>query len=291
MTTKEALLAIGEKTAAAVASVLETLGGRPVEQGSVSVIPTGTPPLESVPTPAVAAKVDYLHGVTGGNVLVMTRAGARRLAAAMMGQEQAESEGDAELSELELSAVAEAANQMMASAAAATSHVLGHEVEISAPETYVFATAEAVREPIELTPHATTVSFLVLGEACRLVQLIPNAFVIRMTRALEELETSLVGEATGREGALATDSIRQIPVRVWAELGRAQMPIARAVGLPTGAVVKLDRGADDLVDLYVNGRRFAAGSLLVVEGEWAVRVEALVALSDSPEPVSEGGDS
>jgi flagellar motor switch protein FliN/FliY len=291
VTTKDALLAIGEKTAEAVGGVLETFCGRPVEHGAVAVIPTGSPPLESVPTPAVAAKVDYLHGVNGGNVFVITRAGARRLAAAMMGQEQAETEGDAELSELELSAVAEAANQMMASAAAATSQVLGEEVEISAPETYVFETPDAVREPIELTPHATTVSFLLLGEACRLVQLIPNAFVVRMTRALEQLEANLVSDVTAGTGGLATDSIRQIPVRVWAELGRAQMPIARAVGLPTGAVVKLDRGADALVDLYVNGRRFAAGSLLVEEGEWAIRVEALVASSDSPEPVSEGGDS
>jgi flagellar motor switch protein FliN len=65
-----------------------------------------------------------------------------------------------------------------------------------------------------------------------------------------------------------------VSLRVWAELGRARLPIGRAVGLAPGAV--LDRGVDDPVDLYVNGRRLALGRLLLTEdGEWAVRVESI----------------
>ena len=44
-------------------------------------------PFESIPAPAVATNVSYVDGVTGGNVFVVTRLGARRLAAAMMGME------------------------------------------------------------------------------------------------------------------------------------------------------------------------------------------------------------
>ena len=67
---------------------------------------------------------------------------------------------------------------------------------------------------------------------------------------------------------------RGIPVRVWAELGRARMPSAQIVGLPTGAVVELDRQADDAIDLFVNGTHFATGRLVVVDGtDWAVRIE------------------
>jgi flagellar motor switch protein FliN/FliY len=51
------------------------------------------------------------------------------------------------------------------------------------------------------------------------------------------------------------------------------MPLARAVGLPAGEVVELDRGADEPVDLFVNGRRFARGRLVLVDDEWAVRVD------------------
>ena len=110
-----------------------------------------------------------------------------------------------------------------------------------------------------------------------------------MTSALEQLEATLVNDLKAQHGALPDESIRDISVRVWAELGRTRMPIARAVGLPGGAVVKLDRGADEPVDLYVNGRRFAVGVLVVEDGEWAVRVEEI--LAEALTSTSEGGDS
>jgi flagellar motor switch protein FliN len=81
-----------------------------------------------------------------------------------------------------------------------------------------------------------------------------------------------------REGLL----LRSVGLRVWAELGRARLPIGRAVGLAPGAVLELDRGVDDPVDLYVNGRRLALGRLLLTDdGEWAVRVESV-----SPDPAA-----
>ena len=75
-------------------------------------------------------------------------------------------------------------------------------------------------------------------------------------------------------GLPAAPSLAGIPVRVWAELGRARMPSAQVVGLPAGAVVELDKQADDAIDLYVNGSHFATGRLVVVDGtDWAVRIE------------------
>ncbi len=70
-------------------------------------------------------------------------------------------------------------------------------------------------------------------------------------------------------------AIRDVPVRVAVELGQASMPLAQAVGLDPGVVIELDRGADDLVDLYVNERCFASGVLVVVDDEWAIRIERL----------------
>jgi len=38
-------------------------------------------------------------------------------------------------------------------------------------------------------------------------------------------------------------------------------------------VLELDRKADDPVDLYVNGLRFASGTLVLTDdGEWALRL-------------------
>jgi flagellar motor switch protein FliN len=282
MTAEAALLRLGESTTEAVCAVLEQFAPGRITAGEVAVVGAEKHPLEDIPVPAVATMVSYVDGVTGGNLFLMTVEGARRLAAAMMGTEPDAEAGAAELSELELSAVAEAMNQMMASAAGATSAVLGTEVEIGVPETRTFTSAEQAIDAYTRTPHATRAAVSVCGEPCRLVQLVPNAFVVRMSGALDELGSELpppdAGAASGGEEAVAgSPSLAGITVRVAAELGRARMASADIVGLPPGAVVELNRQADEPIDLYVNGRRFATGRLMVVDGsDWAVRIETIL---------------
>ena len=280
MTTEEALIKLTDSTADAIVEVLRMFCADGVERANATVIPRGTPPLKQIPVPAVAASVSYINGVTGGNIFVMTRTGVQRLAAAMMGVDPATVEQSDELSELELSAAGEAMNQMMAAAAAATSSVLGEDVEIGPPETQFFTTPDEAADVYEPTPHMVTVGLTLLGEPCRLVQMVPNAFIVRMTRALAELEAETAGSggAVGTGGSgVPSESIMRVPVRVWAELGRTRMPIGQAVGLPPGAVVDLQAAPEDPVRLFVNGRCFGTGRLLLVENEWAVRVDEVLA--------------
>jgi flagellar motor switch protein FliN len=284
----DALSRLGRQTAEAVTGVLEMFAPGRVTLGDVTVVPGERSPLESLAIPAVATSVSYVDGVTGGNVLVTTLDAARKLAAAMMGAEEPEAQGAAELTELELSAVAEAMNQMMASAAGATSSVLGTEVEIGPPETQTFTSVEQAVAAYPPTPHAIRAAFTVFGEPCRLIQLVPTTVVVRMTSALDELGA----EVPAQDGPAATPhaggrpSLAGIPVRVSAELGRARMASAEVVGLPPGSVVELNRQADEPIDLYVNGKRFATGRLVVVDGsEWAVRIEQVLP-TPNPEPNS-----
>jgi flagellar motor switch protein FliN/FliY len=278
--TAAALTRLAASSSAAVVGTLEMFAAGQVEAGDIAVLESGAAPLEGLPFPAVATSVSYVDGVTGGNVFVMTLEGARRLATAMMGGEPdaAADPATGELTELELSAVSEAMNQMMATAAGAISTVLGTAVEIGPPETRTFAAEAEAEGAYPATPHAVRAAFSVCGEPCRLVQLVPNAFVVRMDQALDEIgELSSAAAAPASGSPPATPSLAGIPVRVWAELGRATMPTAEVVALPSGAVVELDRSADEPIDLYVNGRRFATGRLLVDEGnEWAVRIETVL---------------
>jgi flagellar motor switch protein FliN/FliY len=249
-----------------------------ITQGHVAAVPSGSHPMEGIPVPAVASGVSYVDGVTGGNVFVMTIKGARRLAASMMGAELPDD--DAELTELDLSAMGEAMNQMMSSAAMATSKVLGKEVEIAPPEIHQLTDASVAVEAFDTTPQAITAQFSVLGEPCRLVQFIPNAFIVRMNRALSELTTEYTSEY--QDGPLSPLE-QDVPLRVWAELGRVRMPLSSLVGLPASAVVELDREVEDPIDLYVDDLRFATGRLLVTdEQEWAVRIEAVHGVPGRP---------
>lgn len=80
-----------------------------------------------------------------------------------------------------------------------------------------------------------------------------------------------------------------VRVRFWAELGRARMPLAQAVALGAGAVVDLDKEPDEELDVLVNGLPFAKGRLLLVDGEWAVRIERIVARREAVEQASSSG--
>lgn len=72
-------------------------------------------------------------------------------------------------------------------------------------------------------------------------------------------------------------NLRGVELRIWAELGRTRMSLSEALRMPEGAVLELEQGAGDPVELFVNGLAFASGSLLITdEGEWAVQVTALV---------------
>jgi flagellar motor switch protein FliN/FliY len=262
---EQALLRLGASTSEAVQGVLQMFSPDGVSPGSVRVVPPDQSPFSDATFPAIAADVSYVDGVTGGNVMVIGLEGARRLAAAMMGMDPMSVEAGGELSELEFSAVGEAMNQMMSAAAMATSKVLDEEVEIAPPDVRQLADADDG------------------GAPCLLVQLVPNAFIVRMTRALDEMTES-------HDDAPLGDALRDISVRVWAELGRTRMPSGRIVALPTGAVVELDRAVEAPIDLYADGMRFATGRLMIADdGGLAVRVESILGASSpsstpSPDP-------
>jgi flagellar motor switch protein FliN/FliY len=284
MTPREALLRLGASTAEAIAQVLEMFAPGTIERGDVSVMGEGHSPFNGIVAGSVAASVSYVDGVTGANIFVLTAAGVRNMAQAMgMPFEEGDSE---ELSELELSAVGEASNQMMAAAASAIGVVLGQEIEISVPDIRVLDDPTVTAEIYGSSPHATSTTFLIGGESCRLIQLVPRAFVVRMARALDELDETVdedaspSGETAGGGGAARSmalvEALTGIKLRVWAELGRTELGLSRALGLPLGSVVELDRPADAPIDLYVNGLRFAQGHLIVTDdGEWAFQCDTV----------------
>jgi flagellar motor switch protein FliN/FliY len=282
------LTRLGESTAEAVERVLQTVcpgaeRGAAVRVGH-GVDQAAEEAVAGLTFPAVAADVSYVDGVTGGNLFLLALDGARGLAAAMMGDGGAASQAGGELSELELSAVGEAMNQMMSAAAAATGTVLGQEVRIAPPQIRVVADEAEAIELLRAAapPHLLSSDFTVADAPSRLVQLVPNAFVVRMERALE----SQTREYTS--GAPMGDALRAVPVRVWAELGRARMPAGSSLGLPTGSVVELDREVDDPVDLYVDGMRCATGRLLVADdGSLQLAIDEVFGLQNSAPPADQ----
>jgi flagellar motor switch protein FliN len=85
------------------------------------------------------------------------------------------------------------------------------------------------------------------------------------------------------------EHLLDVNVRFWAELGRSHLPLAEAVALGAGAIVELDREPEEPLDVYVNGMRYATARLLLVDGEWAIRLEQIVASPEAVEQLSSSG--
>lgn len=281
MSTDSVLTQLADASAAALRGALEVFVADEVSVGDVTVTADGQSPFTGLPVPSMAVSVSYAGGVRGGNVFVISKLGARRLAARMMTEEPPDTAED-DLTELELSAVADASNQMMAATAMATGNALGQEIEIAAPETKFIDEERELEEAYEQAAHAATVAFTVCGEPASLIMLIPTDFVVTLNRAFDD-QASQVDELSEDANGYSVDgdSMLGVPVRLWAELGRFRMELGRAISLAPGAVVELEEAVDAPVELFVNGALFGHGELLVADdGTWAVRVGDLVRAAD-----------
>ncbi|MEK0083236.1 flagellar motor switch protein FliN [Benzoatithermus flavus] len=65
-------------------------------------------------------------------------------------------------------------------------------------------------------------------------------------------------------------AVHDIAVRLSVVLGRATMPVSRLLQLGRGAVVELDRGLHEPVEIYVNDRLVARGEVTVIDDHLGV---------------------
>jgi len=73
------------------------------------------------------------------------------------------------------------------------------------------------------------------------------------------------------------DLLRDVELNVKIELGRSRMLVEDVLKLVEGSVVELDKLAGDPVDVFVNDRLVARGEVLVLNDNFCVRVNEIVA--------------
>ena len=71
--------------------------------------------------------------------------------------------------------------------------------------------------------------------------------------------------------------LRDVDLNVKIELGRSRMLVEDVLKLSEGSVVELDKFAGDPVDVFVNDRLVARGEVLVLNDNFCVRVNEIVA--------------
>ncbi|MBV7272265.1 flagellar motor switch phosphatase FliY [Clostridiaceae bacterium UIB06] len=137
---KDLLGEIGNISMGSASTALSTILGQMVNITTPIVSVTRLKNLkEEFEVPNIALEVKYTSGIVGENLLVMRVPDAAVIANLMMGGDGNVAEGSGGLSEIEISAVSEAMNQMIGSAATSMATMFMREVNISPPISKVWS--------------------------------------------------------------------------------------------------------------------------------------------------------
>ena len=175
---------------------------------------------EEFPHPYVAVEVKYTTGLIGMNLLVIKQSDAAIIADLMLGGDGLDPKP--ELSEIQLSAVQEAMNQMMGSAATSMSTVFNKKVDISPPSIDLMNLLEDEgTEALPADELLIKISFrLKIGELIdsNIMQLLPLEFGLSLVK-------SLIGEEDTEVAATITEEkVHQAPVQQQSTLQTQQAP-------------------------------------------------------------------
>lgn len=94
----------------------------------------------------------------------------------------------------------------------------------------------------------------------------------------EHQETPSDAGAGGAE--INLESLLDVPVTLSVEIGRSRVSIRDLVSLNQGSVIELDRKVNEPLDLLVNGKLMARGEVVVVEGQFGLRLIEVVSPSE-----------
>ncbi|WP_186671234.1 flagellar motor switch phosphatase FliY [Sporosarcina sp. BP05] len=200
---KDALGEIGNISFGSSATALSALLGQKVDITTPTISVVNKEALEEeFIHPYVAIKVDYTVGLSGMNLLVIKQSDAAIIADLMLGGDGLNPNMD--LGEIHLSAVQEAMNQMMGSAATSMSTLFNKKVDISPPTINLMDVLEDKgRDLIPEDDLLIKVSFaLKVGDLIdsNIMQLLPLGFGKKLVASLmggdAEEETAAVAEMT-----------------------------------------------------------------------------------------------
>ncbi len=338
---KDAIGEIGNISMGTAATTLFTLLGQKVTITTPRVFETNLTTLsEDFVDPCVLINIKYRYGIQGSNILVLKELDVKIITDLMMGGDG--SNTSSELTDLHLSAISEAMNQMIGSAATSLSEMLGDKIDISPPEAF-YESIDNIdlsvfeidsNEPLVKIAFKMTVGDLIDSE---IMQVIPVRFAKQMVSSLmrqsmQQLEsvvesvpeTKAAAPAPAKAAAPAPqpqvshnapagasysevqqprqnpvnamplafesfddgpttvvyatdiDLIKDVPMEITVELGRASKRISEILDFGIGSVIELDKLVGESLDVLANGKIIAKGEVVVVDENYGIRITEIL---------------
>jgi len=142
-------------------------------------------------TAHVAVKVEYTKGLIGTNLLILKERDVKVITDLMMGGDGTNTEGD--ISDLHLSAISEAMNQMVGSASTSMSAMFDKRIDISPPKAYVFSSDKFISD-VEFKEEDLVVKVafkMVVGKLIdsEIMQILPVPFAKNLVENLLKMDT------------------------------------------------------------------------------------------------------
>ncbi|MBN2588250.1 MAG: FliM/FliN family flagellar motor switch protein [Sedimentisphaerales bacterium] len=100
---------------------------------------------------------------------------------------------------------------------------------------------------------------------------------------VQEVEFSEAAEMDVKSSGGSIDILLDMNIQITVTIGQTNIPVKRLLQLAPGSVIKLDKPIDEPVDLYLSGSKFATGSVVVVDGCFAIKVKQIIGIENSPE--------
>jgi flagellar motor switch protein FliN/FliY len=91
-----------------------------------------------------------------------------------------------------------------------------------------------------------------------------------------EPETRLAARPASGRPSRTLDLLMEVELPVGVSFGRAQMRLKDAIKLTTGSIVELNRSVAEPVEIIVNNCVIARGEVVVVEGNYGVRIKEII---------------
>ncbi len=172
--------------------------------------------------------------------------------------------------------------QSLSTLARSIGGVLGREVACE---------AGAERAP-ETNPEAAASVSLTLGDAPQ------EPLWIGFSSKLVALVSHPVGNGTGEAPAVHVDAgdgvvpagrgdipptmdlLLDVELPVSVSFGKTELPMKDVLKLTTGSIVELNRGVNEPVEVMVNHCLIARGEVVVVEGNYGVRIQQIISRGD-----------
>lgn len=305
-TERAELASLASEIAVSMGNTLATITGKTAQLSNPEVIiASATEYTKDLPANIVQINANITSGYPGTHLYIVTEDAAKQIASLMMAQEEGE------ITEMALSAISEAFNQMSGSA----TNIL--EEKTGASLTIGDIKAELKKSGSELQlPQGNFVRIRYSFTSNGSTSFIDEVFEEQSAKGLA---TASIGKKGGLETTTAQEMgafeqtvqpqpaaqsqqtvgaqpvqfaqlspaqqqpvqgniglLMDVSMQLTVELGRTKMLIKDILAMGEGTIVELDKLAGEPVDLLVNGKLIAKGEVVVIDENFGVRVTDII---------------